>query len=409
MNIVTKYEPYSGTIFGSGEEDRSINSIFVSIVCYRDQNILSTIQSLFMNSKRPHNIFASIAVAEIQPGSKEWVKNLISYCENNKNNIQLHFVTIDENITYGSLKKVSDSSYNKENYYMSVSSRSEFSPYWDDILMKQYEDTKNILENEVVLTCDPRGYLPHDEIVPGFVYFTNHKTKISMQREDYDGCRVPISGYTDFINKDNMNHDYSYATLSQDNIEFLIEKNKVKDSEEFLSNYKFINFISRKFVKNEYIAIATGVSHKFIFSEAKTYIRSNQTPKELVDETQFEFYSFVNLIKNNISIVSVRFTPVYQLYDEYYSSYSNESIIKDIYDYESYINSDGMEAIKKLIEKNIHNNHKFNELLGIDWINFKFKDKELILKNSRIDAVNSFISLYNFSTYENTLHWNKKC
>ena len=135
MNLLTRYEPYSRKIFNSNDEQINAKSIFVSIFCYRDKNIINTINSLFANAKRPSNIFLSICVAEFRPYSQEWINDLEQISSIMKDNISINIVECVKQTTIGELKKIADSQYNKEDYYMSVSSRSEFDPHWDEILI----------------------------------------------------------------------------------------------------------------------------------------------------------------------------------------------------------------------------------------------------------------------------------
>jgi len=408
MNIKKRYDPYTNTMLDMDKDDRSRKSIFVSIVSYKDPNIVRTIDSLFLNANKPENIFVSISVTDIQPEQQPWVIELMSRSENNKN-IRLNNININKNITFGKLKKIADSEYNKEDYYLSISSRSEFDPHWDDILIKQYDTINNILDSDLIITAEPRYYLPHDDIVNDFVYYTNHKTRISMQREKYDGSRIPTSGYNEFISINNISIDGSMADEGADPNDFLIQKERVRNCEKFLSDYNIVEFNSRKFIKDEYIAIATGISNKFMFCNAKKYFKFNSSDVTLLDEIQFNFYSFINLVKNNVSILSLRFIPVYYLYKDGSSSVGPEHSPANLYNEEEYKNSEGLYLIDRSMKKYLYADNKLNELLSVDWDEKKFKVRQTIITNPIINAINIFISLYNFSTYENSLHWNKRC
>lgn len=409
MNIPTKYEPYEGTIFNTDAYGLSRQSIFISIISYRDPFVVNTIQSLIKNAKRKDNIFISVVIAEVQADNHEWVQEAIKIYEDNKNNIELSVEELTGKTTYGQLKKIADSKYNKQSYYMSVSSRSEFDPHWDSLLIKQYHDLiKNLGEN-VIITCEPRRYLPHDDVVKGFVYFTNHKIKKSFQREEYDGSRIPISGYSEFSNDENMSFDLANESFGSDIFESVFQVNDARVNEQFLSKFGFPKFSSRKFVKDEYISLASGVSDKFIFSDGKKYIKHNQSNSTLIDRDQYNFYSFVNFVRNNFKIVSIRFTPVYQLYQDGSPLIYEEKTTYDLYTDDEYKNSTGMEEIDRLIRNYVYDNKEINMLLSIDWEEKKFKSRKILINDSFISAVNSFISLYNFSIYENSLHWNKKC
>jgi hypothetical protein len=408
MNIKKKYDPYTNTSLDINKEDRLMKSIFVSIVCYKDSNIIETMESLFANAKRPENIFVSVSVTEIQYEDSPWVSNLVSYSKNNRN-IRINFVNLDKNTTFGKLKKIADSEYNKEDYYMSVSSRCQFDPYWDDILIKQYETLSLALNQNIILTAEPRKYLPHEDIVKGFVYYTNHKTGKSLQREEYDGARIPTSGYNEFVSNASIDVDGSIMDSNVNGDDFLIEKNNIKNNEYFLEKHGIVEFNSRKFIKDEYVAITSGISSRFIFSDAKFYLKNNSSDISLLDEIQFNFYSFINFVKSDSATICLRFTPVYYLYQDGSSVVLPEYSPANLYTEEEYKNSDGTYLIDRYLNKYVYKDNNLKTILSVDWDEKKFKPRENIMTHPIISAINLFISLYNFSTYENSLHWNKKC
>jgi hypothetical protein len=409
MNILTKYEPYSGKIFNSDDEHVSIKSIFVSIVSYRDKSIINTINSLFANAKRPSNIFLSICATEFRAYGEEWINELELIRSNMKNNITLNVVECNNKTTIGELKKIADSEYNKENYYMSISPRSEFDPHWDEILIKQYDMIQSNITDPVVITVDPRRYLYHDDVVEGFVYFTNHKTRVSMQREDYDGARVPSSGYNYFVNDSNIESDSSFEGIGENLYENMFEKNQVEQDEEYLSFNGFPKFSSRKFTKDEYISVATGYSSKFVFSNAKVFLKNNKSNKVLIDDNHLNLFSLINLLKSNCFLLSIRSVPVYQLFSSASPEIPPEKTPYDLYDAEEYKHSEGNDLINRLLQDSVYTSDVLNNILSIDWEKKIFKKRTNLIKNNFLDSINFFISFYNFSTYENSLHWNKKC
>lgn len=407
MNIKMPYDPYSSTPMDFNEEDRLRKSIFVSIVSYKDLNSLNTLIFLLENSKRPQNIFISLVVTDFQASSQQWVKDIILFCDKNKHNIKLNVVDLQKNTTYGKLKKIADSEYNKQDYYMSISSGSAFDPHWDDILIKQYSSMQNIYNEKLILTGDPRKFLLHDEVVEDFVFFTNHKTKVSMQREEYDGCRIPVSGYNNFFNEKNMNDDASVENFGRENTEHLIQRYEINEYQDFLSKHGFVKFNHRKFIKNEYVALSYGLDCNFIFCDAKQYFKNKIYHESLVDENQFNFYSFINLIKYDFSIISFRFIPIYKLFE--HSIFDVKNNFMDLYDEQEYKNSDGLDLINRLIYQDIISDNRLNILLSVDWEHKQLKLRDLTISDPLIETINLLISLYNFSVYENSLHWNKKC
>ncbi len=410
MNIPTNYEPYSGRIFNRPLDDIERSSIFVSIVSYRDESIVNTISSLLDNAKRPNNIFISVAVTEFFSSYvHQWIKPLKDM-EENIRNLKIKIIDLKNETTFGELKSIADSQYNKENYYMSISSRSEFCPNWDDILITQYNNLRSNLDGDFIITAEPRLYLPHDNVVDGFSYFTNHKTKKSMQREDYDGARVPISGYSHFVNNNNIMFSRSQeAAEDHSTHDHISQIDKVMESEEFLQINNFVKFNSRKFVKDEYVAIASGFYTDFCFSYGDVYIKNNRSDATLIDKDQFNFYSFINFVHKNIPLISFRFIPTYIMYDDNSEFIQQEKSPRDLISESEYKESQGAELIQRNIHNNVYNNKKFDELLAVDWKEKKFKVRDSIISNTVIDGINFFISMYNFSTYENTLSWNKRC
>lgn len=413
MNVITNFENYSGTVFDKNGHNRSNKTIFVSLVSYRDSNIINTIKSILRNAARPENVYLSIAVASFW-NHEDWHSEIENIKNTEGGNIVYKSYEVKEISTIGDLKKISDSSYNKEDYYLSVSSSSEFDPNWDDILIKQFEELSEIKQTKkIILTAEPRGFLNHDDVVEGYVFYTNHKTKVSMQREEYDSSYVPICGYSEFVKKLNLSNDIGDEDLEEiDDIEIQKEIRSSKVTELFLKKYGFPKFTKRKFRKDEYLASALGISSKFIFSSAKEYLKDTNYSPTCIDEEDWEFISFINFINSGYTILSIRFVPVYHLYQDDDLFTEKRKSPKDFYEIHDISNSESYQYIKNLIsdfEKlDPESRVRMDYLLSIDWENKKFKLRHMQINDTLVSSINSFISLYNFSTNENTLHWNKK-
>lgn len=413
MNIPTAFENYSGTMYDFDKNNRTSQSIFVSIVSYRDPNIINTIQSLVMNSKRPENITISI-VASVYMNPEKWINELKSVSDSlsmqSKAKVILNVVEASKIYNLGELKNISHQAYNKEDFYMSISSSSEFDPDWDDILIKQFNTLSSMRHNnDFVFSLEPRGFIPHDNIVPGYVFFTNHKTKVSFQREEYDGARVIISGYNKFMDEQNVLP--GRGLYSSDEINENIKQTLF--AEKFIKDNGFVIFNKRKFLKDEYIALSSGISEKFIFSDAKKYFKINKIEDYIVDKEDFNFISYINLLENNISVLSIRWCPIYYLYDDQSFTSINRPSPKDNYEEKnisesiSYIKIN--ERIQSLLNsKDSHLAFSITNNLSVDWENKTFKQFNTILTDDIISGINSFISFYNFSINENSLHWNNR-
>lgn len=412
MNRVAPFENYSNTVFDRTKEDRDNKTIFVSIACYRDKNIINTIKSMILNAKRPENIYISISISTIL-NYEQWVTDIYDLAKSNSINLRVKTDEAFEVHKIGELRAKADSSYNKEDYYMSISSSTEFDPFWDDILIKQYEDISNNRPNEkVVFTCEPRGYLPHDDVVEGYTFFTNHKTKISMQRQEFDASRVPVVGFNEFVLEEYLDVHYinkdGEPGLSQLLQEEITESLK---AEKFLEKNGFPIFTSRSFRKDEYIASSLGFSSKFIFAKAKDYLKDNPVDKDCIDFEDSDFISFVNLLNSGYSIFSLRFTPLYHLYEGKDLFSPVRSSPKDFYEEADISDTLSYKKCKKIIQNfnslDIDKKIRMNLLFSIDWDEKKFKIRSKQLDDILVKCINSSISLYNFSINENTLHWNK--
>lgn len=412
MNIKTTFENYSKSFYDYDKQKRNSQSIFVSIVSYRDPNIINTINSLILNAKNPESITLSI-VACVFKNPEKWILELEAMVENiskaTRVKIILHSVEASKQYHLGELKNISNKDYNKEDFYLSVSSSSEFDPYWDDILIKQFNTISYLRNNNnFIITCNPRGFLQHDNIVPGYVFFTNHKTNVSFQREEYDGTKVIISGYNPFINEDTELPGKGLYN-SED---FKIHLKETLMAEDFLKKYNFVKFNDRKFVKDEYISISNGVSEKFIFSDAKQYFKINKINDSCIDKEDFNFISYINFIKNNFSVLALRWIPIYHLYDENFISISRPSPA-DNYKEKNILESESYQYINNMVNEIITGEDKqlafnINSNLSVDWENKEFKKLSSFSADNIISAINSFISFYNFSTNENSLHWNNR-
>jgi hypothetical protein len=402
MNNKKRFDSYSNTFLNYDEIERFTKSIFISIVSYNDENILRTINSIMLNSKRPENIFIGLAVVDYQ---ESHIKTLLEISEKNRN---LNIYIINERTTYGYLKHKADSFYNKEDYYMSVSSCSEFDPYWDDILIKQYDAFETITYPQpLLITGEPRGWLPHDNVVEGYVYFTNHRTNASMQREVNDSSYLPISGYHENIKKEHLESNFSSSMSEYDISRYITE---LSECSEFLKENGFVKFSKRKFLDDEFVARSLGLSCNFIFTKAKNYIKINTLNNNLIDEEDFNFNSMINLLNNDYLILSTRYIPLYHLYDnKEVFSYKRKRISEEYTPDEklnmrSYI----LDRVKNFEFLGDDKKLYYSVIFSTDWYAREFKLRKSHIRTSLETLINLSVSMYNFSMNENSLHWNKR-
>jgi hypothetical protein len=80
---------------------------------------------------------------------------------------------------------------------------------------------------------------------------------------------------------------------------------------------------------------------------------------------------------------------------------------KNISESDSYVSI--IKSIKDLLEsEDKHLAFSVNSSLSVDWENRVFKKSNSFSSDNVISGINSFISFYNFSTNENSLHWNNR-
>jgi hypothetical protein len=409
MNKKKRFDSYSRTNLDLDESSRLQKSIFVSIVSYGDDNVIRTINSLMLNAKRPENIFIGVTVVHNNEG---WIETLLNLHKNMKNSLNVTYISNDsEDITYGKLKKYSDLYYNKEDYYLSISSASEFDPFWDDILIKQHQSFSYIVPNNLIFTAFPRGWLPHDEVIPGYVYFTNHMTNMSMQRELHDSAHIPFCGYHDFISEKEI---VSVIADSETSHSLRSDIREIDECEKFLLQNGFPKFHKRKFVDDEFASRSFGLSSYFIFGLAKEYFKNNVTEDYLIDEEDFDFHTFINLLNNECQVFSLRYLPIYHLYSDKKFLSPKRKKISEIYSSEDMLEKQ-LKLRKNIIEKTnkiyllMEPKQKdfFNYILAVDWEDKKFKVRKTKILNSIDSLINLCISMYNFSLNENSLHWNR--
>lgn len=414
MNKIKPFENYSNTIFDRLPEQRNKKSIFVSIVSYRDSNVIDTVRSLFENAKRPENIYVSVAIASIFNHEYTWSgEDQFKEMVGGKDHVTVKRVEVEEGFSIGELRSIADSAYNKEMFYMSVSSSSEFDPYWDDILIKSYDSVFELSKDtNFIFTCIPRYFVRHDDVLDGYVFYTNHKTRVSMQREERDSSKIPTVGYSEFINFDDLYNPFMKRADREtaSHIDQLISQQNA--GRDFLKEQGYPVMGYRHFFDNEVISLSHGFSSKFVFGGAKTILKCNPAKKELITEEQNDFMSMINFIDSGIMLFSLRWTPVYYMPDHSVAlSEKRKTPMEMVKDKEQLI--PGKELIDKKVDSIIESDdldkrEVFSSLCGIDWENKDFKLSRNAMNSTICNGINTFVSLYNFSINENSLHWNRR-
>jgi hypothetical protein len=421
MNQSTRYDPFTNAFSDSStlQKERANQSIFVSIVSYEDKNIYDTLESLYSNALYPERLYVSVVMASRSHKSSMY-PDIPDYP-----NIQPSFVGVDKSSnldndlkdenhnlnTYGKLKALANKKFNGETFYMTVGSSSRFDPNWDDVLLKYFQAIENVTGGKFVLTAFPRAYLDHEEVVEGFSYYTNHKQKISYQREDYDGATIPHSGFPDGYDSEEA---LSSMEGVQGNDEFKKFFFEFSEQQEFFKNRGYPKIFGKKFRRGEALHMANGISHDFLFGKAREVLKTNPSNENILDIHAENMLATLRFFKEKYIMYTMRWTPVYKLYDRPWMI--NRTSLKSLYeDFNSSPTEDQLHnpEIFLLIDKLKNSDSEevkftFNTFFGVDWEEKKYKIKTQYLFDPLSSLINTMASSYDFSVNENRLHWNKR-
>lgn len=418
MNKVTRYDPYTDSFLDSGEarKERRDQSIFVAIVSYEDTDIYRTLDSLYQNCLYPDRVYTHVVLAHrAHNNNKIFTQEFPAYP-----NFSYSFAVVDGRggdpdesapNTYGALKAYVNKQFNNETFYMTVSSSSRFDPNWDEVLLKYQQTLSRTIGDKFILTGFPRAFLDHDDVVDGFSFYTNHKHGVSFQREDYDGCTVPVSGFPDGYNNDEALSALDGVQPNPDYNKFFFEFNEQKA---FLADRRYPKIYGRKFRRSEVIALANGVSHDFLFGRAKDVLRINPSSKNTLDKDAENILGSLRFFKEGYSIYSVRWLPVYKMYNRPWmlNRGSESNLYEDLFSTlteDQVTSKEIIELIDELRWRGTEDDiFRFNIFFGIDWQSMTYKIKTHSLGDSIAEAINTFTAAYDFSVNENTLHWNKR-
>jgi len=139
-------------------------TIFVSISCMDDEEIVHTVNSIFENANFPNFVFVGIGLTAMKSKTFLSVKKMLkkypnlrlSYTKQKKNNINTLGVGL------GRLK--AQKLYNGEDYFMQVDSHSYFESGWDSQVLSLFDEAvKKVGDDKVVLTCIPPRYFYENE------------------------------------------------------------------------------------------------------------------------------------------------------------------------------------------------------------------------------------------------------
>lgn len=173
--------------FDSKKEERLSKKIFIAIPCYRDEELLPTIESALLNAKNPERIIFGIGLVHKEDDEKWWEPLLSN--PNVKIKAQL---IAEDTVGLGNQRADANSLYDGEDYYLQIDSHMRFDMHWDDLLIHHYENVKALGDPKPIITGYPRAYAPDTfPSVRGAYPYYNPMSKETYYRQRRGHNNVP--------------------------------------------------------------------------------------------------------------------------------------------------------------------------------------------------------------------------
>jgi hypothetical protein len=192
------------------QENISLETIYVSIPSFYDEELIPTIDDVFAKAEHPNRVFVGIA---LQDSNKKFLKKVKAEIKKYGKNVNLTFTKLTAknaltDLGVGRGRAKAHSFYNEEDYFLQVDSHSMFAENWDTILIEMLAEAKAAAQNKkTILTAYAGNYFLTDSgertldfpegmnAHAGFYYplYSRFETRMGMPVWD----TVPISRITD--------------------------------------------------------------------------------------------------------------------------------------------------------------------------------------------------------------------
>lgn len=127
-----------------------MESIFVQIPAYRDEEIIPTVKDLYAKAKHPDNISVGVCWQNQLDGGNGKLK-----IEEFEQNVRILDVDASTSEGVGWAKRQAQSLYKNEDYVLAVDSHSRFAKYWDTALI---ELLKQCPSSKAIVSSSPHPY-----------------------------------------------------------------------------------------------------------------------------------------------------------------------------------------------------------------------------------------------------------
>jgi hypothetical protein len=144
------------SVFDTKSEDRDSKTIFIAIPCYRDEELVATIDSVYLNAKNPERVFVGVGLAYKKEDVDFWTAIQKKY----KNVKVLAKEALPQNVGLGNQRADALLSFNNQDFFLQIDAHMRFDMHWDDLLIHHYQNLVALGEPKPLITGYPRAYAP---------------------------------------------------------------------------------------------------------------------------------------------------------------------------------------------------------------------------------------------------------
>lgn len=164
-----------------------MKTIFITIPAYEDPELIDTIESALSNAANPKNIFIGIALQY----KKCPMPDMGRYFRNK--NIKTVYYDVDKRPGVNQVRHNLLDLYSGQDYYLMIDSHSTFMPYWDQILINEYEKIREESGKEKVIISQ---LIRSDPGILCDCYNTNVVCEEEHETNYYVNTGIRLSGST---------------------------------------------------------------------------------------------------------------------------------------------------------------------------------------------------------------------
>lgn len=360
------------SIFDTKQEDRDNKTIFVAIPCYRDKELVPTIESIYLNAKNPERIFVGVGLAYKKSDGKFWKGITKKY----KNVKIVEKEALPENIGLGNQRADANSRFANQDYYLQIDAHMRFDMHWDDLLIHHYQNLVALGEPKPLITGYPRAYAPatYASVRGAYPYYN------PMSKEHYFRQR---QGHND-------------VPCFRVGLEPAV----------FFKEMGFPRHGDRIFTKFETLALANAVSPAQIFT-AGSFVKEVPANRDIKFLEEEQYYSILAYMKG-YNFYTPRVTGIMHYYTEAYQQVLLETRDHPELDFpdkfRTYTYNDSKKGGIKIftalqtLKGTVRSFSDYEKFAGIDYANRTLvAPVNKILHNKITEAVNFATEIYEYS------------